>query len=605
MEEQDIYSYITIEENNWKTTPVPLTKSKSWSMAEHIERCFNVANGWFHSGKNDGTRPYDDIVTPIIDVAFRSEGFDVKDIVPFVDDIHNSYKSFLVKKFHPDWATKNQLDTFIDDVVESSVIYDLVLVKNVNSVRPEVVDLKTIAFCDQTDIMAGPICIKHQFTPSELVEMKGKWDDDKIDQAIYLSKNEKTISTAGDQKAKTPGKYIEVYELRGNLPENWITESNELYKYIPQSHYVCYYLDDTGNKKGLTLFSGKDKPLEDNFFALKIDRIRSKGRACGRSIVERLFEPQVWNNYSAIQLKKILDSAFNLIITDSEELGNQKITELKTNTILKQAKGDTTQRFNSDLGNITAFQNYSDKQMQSARLLGSASEASLGINPSSGTPFALQSLIVNQGEGIHTYRQGKISIWFADTLYPKLILPYLVTEMNSGKTFSEELSLDELSEIAETISINLVEDKIKETVMKDGQVPTNEEREMMKQTMKEDIMNGKTSYYQNGRGFFEILKDEIKDIPMKVKMNIAGKKKYLAQEADKLSKLISMVIANPQAFATIPGLSKPINQLIESTGMNPIDFKQVISGVQQAQVQAKQISSPVDESQLEKENEQL
>lgn len=607
MENQDVYGYITTQEKAWKTDYVPITRSKKWNMAEHIERCTAVAGGFFYKGDaDDETRPYDDLVTPIIDIGFRSGGFDVKDIVPYVDNILESYKSLLIKKLHPDWAKKNQLDTFIDDLVETSIIYDLVLVKDVQDVRPEVVDLKTIAFCDQTDVMAGPICIKHQFTPSELVKMKGKWDDDKIDEAIVMALEEKKVSTAGDQTAKTPGKYIEVYELRGNLPKKWLKETDKMFEYIPQAWYVCFYTGQDGTMNGITLYSGLDKPLDENFFALKIDRIRSKGRACGKSIVERLFQPQVWNNYSAIKLKQLLDSAFNLIVTDSEELGNQKLTDLKFNTILKQEKNATTQRFNSDLGNINYFQGYQNEQNNKARLLGSASEGALGINPSSGTPFALQELIVNQGEGMHTYRQGKISSFFSDVLYPKLILPYLVKELNSGKKFSEELSLDEISEIAETIANNKAEQKIEEMIMKafkeDGKIPTDEEREVLKQTFKDEIVAGKTPMYQNGRGFFEIFKDDIKDIPIKVKVNIAGKQKYLAQEADKLSKLISMIISNPQAFATIPGLSKPINQLIESAGMNPIDFKQVISGVQQnPNIQTKQISSPVEGEVLKEE----
>jgi hypothetical protein len=156
----DAFAYILAEKNNWRSVRVPITNSKEWSMFEHIQRCKNVANGWFHQGKNDGLRPYNDIVSPIIDVAFRSEGFNVTDIVPFVNDAENYYKSFLVKKFHPQWARKHELDTFIDEVVENSIIYDLVLVKNVNNVRPEVVDLTTIAFCDQTDVLAGPLCHK-------------------------------------------------------------------------------------------------------------------------------------------------------------------------------------------------------------------------------------------------------------------------------------------------------------------------------------------------------------------------------------------------------------------------------------------------------------
>jgi hypothetical protein len=146
MENTTVFDYIKTQENLWQTERIPLTTSKSWNMKEHIERCTNVANAWYHQGQNDGLRRYDDIVTPILNVAFRTEGFDVKDIVPFVDDINESYKSFIVKKRHPQWARKHELDTFIDDVVETSVIYDLVLVKNVNDVRPEVVDLKTLAF---------------------------------------------------------------------------------------------------------------------------------------------------------------------------------------------------------------------------------------------------------------------------------------------------------------------------------------------------------------------------------------------------------------------------------------------------------------------------
>lgn len=601
MEEKDIFSYITTEETNFKTARVPLTSSKDWNMSEHIERCFNVANAWFHKGQNDGLRPYDDIVTPIIDVAFRSEGFDVKDIVPYVDDVNENYKSFLIKKFHPQWARKHELDTFIDDVVETSIIYDLALIKDINNIRPEVVDLKTIAFCDQTDVMAGPICIKHQYTIAELVEFKGKWEDDKIDQAILMAVAERDNPIAGDQKTKTPSKYITVYELRGNLPENWLEDNGEKYKYVPQMHLVCFYTSKEGEKNGITLYKGKDKPLADNFKALKIDRIRSSGRACGRSIVERLFEPQVWNNYSAIKLKKMLDSAVNLLISDSDELGNQKLSELKDNTILKQEKGATTQRLDGSLQNITHFQNYQAKQENSARMLGSASEASLGKNPVSGTPFALQDLIVQQGEGIHEYRRGKIATFFADVLYRDLILRYLVDEMNGGKDFSEELSLDEITEIAETISRNEVDKRIKKQILETGKVPTEEDRTIMRETIKDDIVSGRTSMYKDGRGFMKVLKGELSNVPITVKVNVAGKQKYMAQNADKLSKLISNILQNPQAFAQIPGLGKAYNQLLEESGMNPIDFSKIITEVGATPPPSGKITSPVGSEELSEE----
>lgn len=565
--ENNVFDYIKQEEKNWRIVRVPLTTSKDWNMSEHIERCTNVSNGWFHQGKNDGLRPYNDIVTPIINVAFRSEGFDVKDIVPFVNDISQSYKSFIVKKRHPQWARKNELDTFIDDVVESSVIYDLVLVKNINDIRPEVVDLKTLAFCDQTDVMAGPICIKHNYTIADLIANKGKWNSDKINQAILLSKEEKSSGTSGDP-VKTPSKYIEVYELRGNLPATWLDPMAEMNVYTPQMHIVCFYKDKDGNNQGITLYQGKDKPLSDNFKALKIDRVRSKGRACGRSIVETLFEPQVWANYSEIKIKQLLDSAYNLILTDSDELGNQKLSELKTNTILKQNKGDNTQRLNADIGNITAFTNYKTEKENSARIIGSASDAQLGTNPVSGTPFALQNLVVQQGQGMHEYRQGKIAIFFADVLYRDWILKYLVDDLNSGITFSEELTLDEMQEIGYLMAEKKADAKLKEMIL-EGKLPKQGQREQLIEFYQADFAKG------GNRKFFETLKGEFESVPVSVMVNVAGKQRYMAKNADAITNIIREVLRNGQAISQTPGIGKAFNQLLEESGMNPIDFTQV------------------------------
>ena len=587
MEEQDVYSYIQSEQNNWKITRVPLTRSKDWNMSEHIERCLAVSNGYFFEGKNDGNRPYDDIVTPVIDVAFRLEGFNVKDIVPYVNGIHEAYKSFFVKKFHPQWARKNQLDTLIDEVVESSIIFDLVLIKDVNNVRPEVVSLQDIAFCDQTDVLSGPICIKHNYSIPDLLEYKGKWDGDKIDEVITMAKASKKVALANNQEVKTPGKYIECFELHGSFPESWLKEDGDPNKYVDQMHIVNYYTTQEGNKKGITLYKGKSKKIADRFKALKIDQVRSKGRACGRSIVERLFEPQVWNNYSAIKIKKMLDAAVNLLQTDSEEYGNKKISKLPENTIIKHEAGRPITRVDMGIQNLAAHENMQAKAQNSARLLGSASEASLGQNPTAGTPFALQNLIVQQGEGIHEYRGGKIATFFSDVLYPDLILPYLVTDMNKGQKFSEELSVDEMKEVADKIAINESNQRIKKLILS-GNYVTKEQQDAMMTVLRE-------SFKKSGsRQFFEIFKDEMKDIPLKVFINIKGKQRDMVKNADTLTKIIQFTIANAQAVQSIPGVAKAVNELLEESGMSAIDFAQITNVVEQPAVSPmQQIEQPV------------
>jgi len=582
----DLYNYITTEETAFQTVSVPITGSKEWNMKAHIERCTNVANAWFHTGTNDGNRPYKDIVSPIINVAFRSEGFDVKDIVPFVNDSDNYYKSFLIKKFHPKWARDNEIDTFIDDLVETSVIYDLALIKNVSNARPEVVKLQSIAFCDQTDIMSGPICLKHQYSIADLLEFKGKWDDTKIDEAIIMSKAEKTVPNANEKKAKTPGKYIEVYELHGMLPDWWMdsdTYQSEDGKYTNQLHIVSYYTGGDGKKNGISLFKGKGKSLDKTFKALKIDRIKSHGRACGRSIVESLFEPQVWTNYSEIKIKEMLDSSINLLQTDSEEWANQPIANLKQQTVLKHEQGRPITKVNNQLTDLTAFTNYQIGQENNARVIGSASDAQLGTNPTSGTPFALQSLIVQQGEGIHEYRKGKIATFVSDVLYRDWILGYLVDEMNGGKKFSEVLTLDEMQEISDTIANNVANKKMMD-MMLDGKLITEEAKQQIITFEKENFKKG------GSRKFMETLKGELSDIPMSVYVNIVGKQKSMAQNADKLTNLITAVLKSPQAFSQVPGISKIFNELLENSGFSPIDFTQITQTNNPLQVAPQQVA---------------
>lgn len=588
MEYNNPFDYIIAEQNNYKTTRVPITDSVDWNMPEHIERCFNVSNGWFHKGKNDGLRPYQDIVTPIINVAQRSEGFDVKDIVPFVNQPDADHLSFLVKKYHPKWARKNEIDTFIDELVSSSIIYDLALVKNINKQRPELVPLQKIAFCDQTDIMSGPICIKHQYTVAQLTEFKGKWYDDKIDEVIVMSLAEKTQSNQNKTKVKTPGKYIEVFELRGQLPESWIKDDGDMLTFVPQMHIVCFYTDNKGNKNGICLYKGKDKKLSDTFKALVLNPVF--GRACGRSIVETLFEPQVWTNYSAIKIKALLDSAVTLFITDSDELANQKLTELPANTILKQENGRSTQKLDGNIQNLPAFTNYQVGLENSARILGSASDAQLGTNPVSGTPFALQQLVVQQGQGIHEFRQGKIATFFADVLYRDFILEMLVNDMNNGVTFSDELSLDEMQWVIGRMADKEVEDKIKENIKKTGIVPTKQERDALRQTIEEEMKKS------SNKKFFEVIQGELNDIPMDVMVNIKGKQRYMAQNADKITNMIKFILSNADAIARFPDIGSAINQLLEESGMSAIDFATTIESVSvqpEAVAQPEQLSAPV------------
>lgn len=554
---QGIYEYIKTEESSFKTTPVPITDGYEWNMYEHIRRSFLYKHSKFWKGKDDGNRPFKNIIRPILNVAYRSEGFDVKDIVPFVNDSKNYYKSFLVKKYHPRWARKYDIDTFIDDLVESYVDYGLALVKNVNNVRPEVVPLTRLAFCDQTDILSGPICEKHYYTPDQLQEMGDKWDKKKIEELIVLATFEKSVGQTG--QAKTPGKYVEIYELHGVFPETWLKETGDPDVYTPQMHIVAFYQTENNEKSGITLYKGKEgKPV---YKAITRDKIF--GRACGFGGVEELFEPQTWTNYSEIQLKEMLDVASLMVLqTGDKTLEGKKLTNLDKGTILRYTETPISQVVIQPY-NKGAFDNAVAEWERQAMTMGSATEGSLGKNPSSGTPFALQNLIVQEGKGLHDYRRGKIAT-FVGELYRDWILEYLVAEMNKGDKWLEELTVEEMQWVAEKIAINEVNKMLLQTII-NGEDLIQGETEIVEEIARENFLNS------GNKKFLEILKDDLKDIPVDVEVNIVGKQKGLTEITDKLVNIFRTVISAPQILQD-KGMADLFNQIIEASGLNPVDF---------------------------------
>lgn len=411
-----------------------------------------------------------------------------------------------------------------------------------------VVALEKIAFCDQADA-TREICIEHSFTPSELKD-NPKWYQDEIDRVIGLYQ-----SAPKDKKED----YIKVYELHGEFPESWLITGGDKNKYVRQMQIIAFYEDKDSQKGGICLYKGKSKQL---FKALKRDPIH--GRACGRGGIEELFDPQVWINYNAIQVKEMLDLASLMLVqtADKAAANRQKLTELSKGEVLFHDEGKPFNQVVITPVNKERFDASSNRWEQRGRLLSSADEALLGINPSSGTPLGTTQIVSSQGLGIHQYRQGKIA-HFVGNLYRDDFLRYLVNDMNKGQKFLEELSLEELQEVAENVSNKAVNERIKDLVLS-GKMLTPEEVEIMKDVIKTNFQKG------GSKRFIEIMRDEIKDIPIDVEVNIANKQKDLAGINEKLSNIVRTFIADPR-FQN-EDMGKLLLEVFETAGLSPVNF---------------------------------
>lgn len=569
----NIYEYVVSERTAYETRGVSIVDGWEWHMPNHIKLTTLYKNSQFQEG-TFGDKPFKNIIRPILNVAYRSEGFDVKDIEPFVNDSQDYYKSFLIRKFHGKWARKNDLDTAIDESVETYIDYGGVLVKRIKGTRPEIISWQSIAFCDQTDILSGTIAIRHAYSIDQLKDMENQgWYSNIINQAIAVSRTEKVNPQAyNGEKNKTPDKHIEVFEVHGTFPQTWLSKDGEEYsrynenldrdKYSKQLHIITYITDDKGVKNGVCLFKGPEKESIFKFVA----RDKVFGRALGFGGVEELFEAQLWTNFNMIHMTNMLKQASKIIYqtADTGYTTRNNTKNAENGEIFVHEEGHPATLLNNSAINYPVFDKAVAEWEDHARTTGSANDAQLGVNPSSGTPFALQNLVTKTGQGLHKYRQGKLATFWAE-IYRDWILQDLVDEMNKGDEWVDELSLEEMQSLSETVMHNVFNDYMKKKILS-GEPVTKEQLQPLQDEFKKQ-------FAKSNKKFLSIVKSEFKEIPIEVEVNIAGKQKDLEGATQKLTEVFKTIIANPQILQ-LPSVAKIFNKILESAGLDQIDFSQ-------------------------------
>jgi hypothetical protein len=157
MTNPSIYSFVKSEEVNFEADQIQVGDNWWWNFRDHVQLIFHLRNGVFYTGENNWLRAFKNIMEPILSLAFWTEDLEVKDVVFNSEDKNGKAISFLYKKYHDEvYVKEHNLDALFDEITESDLEYGGVLVQK-GVERPEMLELNSIAFCDQTDIMGGPI----------------------------------------------------------------------------------------------------------------------------------------------------------------------------------------------------------------------------------------------------------------------------------------------------------------------------------------------------------------------------------------------------------------------------------------------------------------
>lgn len=565
----NIFDYIEGQEKEYQQ-PIAIN-GWQWSMKDHIQTSFYYKHGQLLSGKDDLT-PVKNITRPILNLQYRAEDIDVKDVNIYVDDESSYHLSFLVKKYHDDvFVPNNDLDTFFDEVKEAKIDYGGGLAKKMKGARPENVDLQSIAFCDQTNMLAGPIGLRHYYNPAELKDMEQYgWGDPangatmSIDDLLDMAEYEKEDDPETGRENKTAGAYIEIYEVHGVLPKSFLDDGDDDYTFVRQMQIVGFYKGKDANRQGVILFRKEEK---ESPFKLHVrDKIFS--RALGYGGAEELFEAQVWTNYNVIRMNDLLDAASKTVLkgigTDLKARYPNGLHDVDNLQVIELNEGEDLLQIDTTPRNMQLFENATAEWWNHAQKTGSATDPLLGEKAPSGTPFRAQERQVQEGKGLHEYRKEKFAR-FLEEIYRDWIIPHIQKEITKGQKFLSTLDTDDMRYVVDRIVRNQAGQYIKNLILQ-GKPVNDEEVEMFKDKVREKLLD------KGNKVFLEILKDEFKGQPLRVKVDIAAASKDLAGMTDKMVNIFRQIIANPQAFQQamqIPEMAKTFNSILEYSGITP------------------------------------
>ncbi len=565
-----IYSYIKDQESSFETDDVQVGDNWYWNFRNHVQLIFHLKNGVFFTGSNDWMRAFKNIMEPILTLSYWTEDIEVKDVVFYIEEVTGKILSFLVKKYHDEVYVKtHDLDKLFDEITEDDIDYGGVLVQK-GVEMPEVLKLNSVAFCDQTDTLGSPIAFKHYFSPDKLRSMaQYGWGSESnganitLEELCTLATSDKsTTALLSERKNKVPGKTIEVYIIRGNLPHAYLLDDNDMEYYCNQLQIVAFYTKKDNTKEGVTLYRKKEDEGNLKFFTSK----EVYQRALGRGVGETLLHPQIWTNFLTIHKMNMLEagSKVPLYTDDQTYTSKNKIQDMDNLEITTIEDGKRIFQVPTVAPvNVQLFDRAIDEFFAFAKTAGAAEDPIAGKEAPSGTTFRGQERSVAQSKGSHDRRKGKRAK-FIEEIYRDWIIPDIKNEILKGKKFLASLSIEEMAWVSDQVVTNLVNQYIKDKIM-NGEVVTPDQQVQLTQTLKQQFVQ------KGNKHLIEILKGEFKDVEIKIGINIANKQKDLAGMSDKLLSVFQTIIANPYIIKAEP-IAKLFNEIVELSGLQPIDL---------------------------------
>jgi len=279
-----------------------------------------------------------------------------------------------------------------------------------------------------------PIIHRYEYSQSDLVKMRGIWNDKTIDFLIEQNRKFQIKKTKESRGEATTVPYYELYKRNGEVNLNQL---KELQRQMGQKVRIAK-ADDNKYVLAMVVMASMDGQITDSsdyvLFAKEMKKMPYEEAHRGRykntwwrdGLISVLLDLQNRANEVGNQIAKGLEFAAQVIFGSSDvRIAQNILTDLQRGDIIKTKD---LKQIDVRLQNMDQLIAEWDRLIREADRLTKSTEISRGEAQPAGTPFKLGNLLDTRGGEFHDYIRQKFALGYRNVI-KNWILPQLVQEM--------------------------------------------------------------------------------------------------------------------------------------------------------------------------------
>jgi len=529
------------------------------------------------SGETDAQgreKPFFNIVTAAVNIWFRATDLDRKDVTVRATESDQVVEAFVATIMLQEWMRKNRFGQFLNDWGIALARYGSAVAKFVEKdgeLIPSIIPWNRL-IVDSIDFDSLPRIEKIYITPDQL-KQKTEYDQEQVKNLIESQVTRKTLDK---QQQDTQNKFIELYEVHGELPialleDDPMKADEKLWETYRQQMHVVSFTATRDGYKDYTLYKGIE--AKDPYMITHL--IKEDGRTLSIGAVEYLFDSQWMQNHSVKVMKDTLDLASRLIFqtADSNYVGRNVLSAIETGDIMIHAENKPLTQINNAKPDISAMQNFGSQWLANARELTSTPEALRGTTLPSGTPYSLGALLSQNASSLFEVMTENKGLALEDMLR-KFVLPFFKKSLNNNSEVVALLDEHNLRKFdtmfLPQLAVQQYNEQFKQDVLK-GSVPSPYQADVAQMQIKDQMQKfGNMRSISSGDVNW---KEVFKNLEWDLEVNITNEALDKQTALTSLSTALQTIATNP-AILNDPNAKLIFGKIISlAGGISPLELQ--------------------------------